>query len=231
MSAPATFEGYAAEHEDARFTDWLRERSEPDWTATTTHRFVEELGAGTLSEEAFARYLVQDYAFVETLVSLVGYGVGQAPDMGSKARLTAFLSAITGDEDEYFRRSFDALAVPESAWADPEMSPTTAGFRDLLLRAAHEGGYAETLAVLVAVEWSYLEWASAVEEPPEAFYFVEWVELHTIPEFASTVEWLRSELDTHGAACSERRQARLDALFSRAMAFEVAFFDASFEPT
>ncbi|WP_122090123.1 TenA family protein [Halalkalicoccus subterraneus] len=229
MSGPASFEEYAAEREGARFTDWLRERSEPHWTATTTHRFVEELGAGTLSEQVFARYLVQDYAFVETLVSLVGYGVGQAPDMESKARLTAFLSAIIGDEDDYFRRSFEALGVPESAWSDPRMNPTTAGFRDLLLRAAHEGGYAETLAVLVPVEWAYLEWASAIEESPEAFYLAEWIELHTIPEFEATVEWLRSELDEHGSACSARRQARLDALFSRAMAFEVGFFDTALE--
>lgn len=231
MSAPGSFDAYARDREDARFTDWLRERSEPDWTATTTHRFVEELGDGTLSDDVFARYLVQDYAFVEALVSLVGYGVGQAPDMKSKARLTAFLSGITGDEDEYFRRSFEALGVPQSERTDPGMNPTTAGFRDLLVRAAHEGGYAETLAVLVPVEWAYLEWASAIEEPPEAFYVVEWVELHSTPEFESTVEWLRSELDTHGAACSKRRQTRLDALFSRAMAFEVGFFDAAFEPT
>lgn len=231
MIAPESFEDYASDRENARVTDWLRERSEPDWTATTTHRFVEELGTGILSEQVFARYLVQDYAFVETLVSLVGYGVGQAPDMESKARLTAFLSAITGDEDDYFRRSFEALGVPESEWANPEMGPTTAGFRDLLLRAVHERGYAETLAVLVPVEWSYLEWASAIEEPPKTFYLAEWVELHANTEFAATVEWLRSELDRYGSACSERRQARLDALFSRAMAFEVAFFDTAFEPT
>ncbi|MEM4781422.1 MAG: TenA family protein [Halalkalicoccus sp.] len=230
MSVPASFSTYAAEREDARFTDWLRERAEPDWTATTTHRFVEQLGAGTLDQAVFARYLVQDYAFVETLVSLVGYGVGQAPDMEAKAELAAFLAAITGDEDEYFRRSFDALGVPESTWNDPELTDTTAGFRDFLLRGAHEGGYAETLAVLVPVEWAYLEWASAIEEPPEAFYFAEWVELHAIPEFEATVGWLRAELDRYGPTCSERRQERLDALFSRAMAFEVAFFDEAFEP-
>lgn len=230
MSVPTSFSTYSADHEDARFTDWLRERSEPDWTATTTHRFTEELATGSIEDEAFARYLVQDYAFVETLVSLVGYAVGQAPGMVSKAKLAGFLSAITGDEDDYFRRSFETLERPESEWSDPAMNSTTAGFRDLLLRAAHEGDYAETLAVLVPVEWAYLEWASAIENPPEAFYLAEWVELHATPEFAETVEWLRSELDRYGPACSERRQKRLDALFSRAMAFEVAFFDAVFDP-
>ncbi|MFC7007529.1 TenA family protein [Halalkalicoccus salilacus] len=223
---PASFDAYAANREGARFTDWLRERSEPDWTGATTHAFVEKLGAGTLADEAFARYLVQDYAFVETLVSLVGYGVGQAPTMDAKAELAAFLGAITTDEDEYFRRSFEALSVPESTWTDPEMNETTAGFRDLLLRAAHEGGYAETLAVLVPVEWVYLEWATAVEEPPQQFYLAEWIEIHATPAFESTVEWLRSELDDRGPELAADRQKGIERLFRRAVALEVAFFDA-----
>lgn len=223
---PASFDAYAADREGARFTDWLRERSEPDWTAATTHAFVEELGAGTLADDAFARYLVQDYAFVETLVSLVGYGVGQAPTMEAKAELAAFLGAITTDEDDYFRRSFEALSVPESVRTDPEMNATTAAFRDLLLRAAHEGGYAETLAVLVPVEWIYLEWATAVDAPPESFYLAEWVELHASPAFESTVGWLRSELDQCGRALAVDRQEGIERLFRRAVALEVAFFDA-----
>lgn len=223
---PASFDAYAAGREEPRFTDWLRERAEPDWTDATTHAFVEELGAGTLADEAFARYLVQDYAFVETLVSLVGYGVGQAPTMEAKAELAAFLGAITTDEDDYFRRSFEALSVPESVWVDPEMNETTAAFRDLLLRAAHEGGYAETLAVLVPVEWIYLEWATATDDYPEAFYLAEWIELHATPAFESTVGWLRSELDERGPALSEDRQRGIERLFRRAVALEVAFFDA-----
>ncbi len=223
---PPSFGAYAADREGARFTDWLRARSEPDWTGATTHPFVEELGTGDLPDEAFARYLVQDYAFLESLVSLVGYGVGQAPSMEAKAELAAFLTVVTTDEDDYFRRSFEALSVPESTWADPEMNATTAGFRDLLLRAAHEGGYAETLAVLVPVEWVYLEWAAAIDDYPEAFYLEEWIALHATPEFESTVEWLRSELDERGPALADDRQDRVERLFRRAVSYEVAFFDA-----
>ena len=226
VDVPASFDAYAADREESRFTDWLRARSEPDWTAATTHAFVEELATGSLADDAFARYLVQDYAFVETLVSLVGYGVGQAPTMESKAELAAFLGAITTDEDDYFRRSFESLGVPASRWADPEMNDTTAGFRDLLLRAAHEGGYAETLAVLVPVEWIYLEWAMAIDERPEPFYLDEWIELHATPAFESTVGWLRSELDKYGPTLAERRQERIERLFCRAVQLEVAFFDA-----
>ncbi|APW97978.1 transcriptional regulator [Halobiforma lacisalsi AJ5] len=241
---PDAYEAYAtdADTDDPRFTDWLRDRAEPTWSAAVEHPFTDELGAGTLSEDAYAAYLVQDYAFVDELVGTFGHAVGQAPDMGSKRPLIEFLDTITDDEDDYFRRSFDALEVPDSEWTDPERTETTAAFVDLLGRAAHEGGYAETLAVLVPAEWIYEEWATTVattdgdpeSEPPSAgadlpFYYAEWIDLHAVAGFREFVDWLRGELDAVGPALSPRRQRRVERLFRRTVALEVAFFDEAYE--
>lgn len=222
-------DSYAETAEDRQFTDWLRERSEPSWTEATDHRFTQELVDGSLHDDVFARYLVQDYAFVNTLVGTFARGVAQAPTMGEKRRLIEFLDAVTSDEDEYFERAFDALGVPESERVDPALTPATAAFDDLLVRAGSEGGYAETLAVLVPAEWIYLEWASGVEAPPEAFYLAEWIDLHAIPSFQSFVGWLRSELDRVGPTLSPRREQRVAALFERTAQLEAAFFDAAYE--
>ena len=161
-SVPASFEEYAVDRPDARFTDWLRERSEPAWSEATGHPFTRELGYGSLPASAFAEYLVQDYAFVEALVGTFGFAVGQAPGMEVKRPLVEFLDTVTDEENDYFQRAFDALDVPESRRREPEPSETTAAFVDLLGRAAREGGYEETLAVLVPAEWIYEEWATAV---------------------------------------------------------------------
>src|SRR6056297_1237414 len=142
---PATYADYAADREDPRFIDWLRARSGGAWEDATTHEFVRELHADTLDDVVFRRYLLQDYAFVETLVGVFGHAVGDAPTMEAKGRLVDFLGTVTSDEDDYFQRAFEALDVPESRYADPTPTESTAAFRDLLLRAAHEGGYAETL--------------------------------------------------------------------------------------
>lgn len=225
----ASYADYAADREDPRFTDWLRARSGPAWDAATDHRFVRELHADTLDESVFRRYLLQDYAFVETLVGVFGHAVGDAPTMPAKSRLIDFLATLTDDENDYFLRSFEALDVPESEYSDPEPTDTTAAFRDLLLRASREGGYAETLAVLVPAEWVYLDWATAGEgDRPDRFYLDEWIDLHAVPAFQSFVGWLRAELDREGAAASERRQARLADLFCRTVDLEVTFFDAAY---
>jgi len=230
LSSLDTYDAYATEADRPRVTDWLRERSQPNWTDATEHRFTRELGAGTLDDAVFRRYLIQDYAFVGDLVGAFGYAVGDAPAMSAKARLVDFLGTLTADENDYFERSFEALDVPPTAYVDPDLIPTTRAFRDLLGRAAHTGGYAETLAVLVPAEWIYRVWATTVASPdgPERFYLAEWIDLHASPDFRAFVDWLRAELDREGAAASERRQRRIDALFRRTVELEAAFFDAAY---
>ncbi|WP_266082157.1 TenA family protein [Haladaptatus caseinilyticus] len=226
-----TFEEYAEGGEKHRFTDWLRERSEPEWSNATAHRFTHELGTGDLDDEVFRRYLVQDYAFVETLVGVFGYAVGNAPTMESKSRLVDFLGTLTAEENDYFERSFEALDVTKAEYTDPDLTPTTQAFEDLLLRAARENGYAETLAVLLPAEWTYLEWATTVEYDSQSrFYLAEWIDLHVNEEFRAFVMWLRNELDREGKAASLRRQRRIERLFRRTMALEVSFFETAYEP-
>ncbi|WP_435361624.1 TenA family protein [Haloarchaeobius sp. DFWS5] len=224
------FDEFSAARQDSRFTDWLREQSGPDWAAATEHRFTTELGADDISDNVFRRYLLQDYTFLETLVGVFGHAVGEAPTMAAKSRLVDFLGVLTDDENDFFERSFAALGVPEPAYQNPELRPPTRAFVDLLERAARQGGYAETLAVLVPAEWIYLSWATRIDgEPPKRFYLAEWIALHAMPDFEQFVAWLRAELDREGAAASPRRQQRLARLFRRTVELEVAFFDAAYD--
>ena len=233
MTVEPTFDEYAnaAQTGDKpRFTNWCRARAGPDWTAATEHRFTEKLHAGTLDDAVFRQYLVQDFAFLERLVGTFGHALGDAPSMAAKSRLTEFVGTLTGDENDYFERSFEALDVPEGKRIDPDLTPTTRELHDLLGHAVGTGGYAETLAVLVPAEWIYRSWAGdAPDERPERFYLAEWIELHDNPAFDDFVAWLRAELDREGAAASPRRQQRLERLFRRTVELESAFFDSAYK--
>lgn len=213
---------------DTRFTAWLRDQSEPAWTQATTHRFTDDLIDGTIEDRVFKRYLIQDYAFVQTLTSVVGYATAQAPTMDAKRSLTGFLETLTDDENDYFDRAFEALGVHAADQTTPDTAPVTDALEDLLLRASHEGDYEETLAVLVPAEWIYHTWASNATTTPEAFYHHEWITLHATPEFASFVRWLRDELDTYGPQLNARRQQRVARLFKRTVTLEVDFFEMAY---
>ena len=106
-------------------------------------------------------------------------------------------------------------------------------FNDLMARQRAAGSYLDVLAVLVTVEWVYLQWASdAVEsgtQPPERFYLSEWITLHADPAFADFVNWMRSEMDREAAQADDAARARAEAAFLKALELEAAFFAASYD--
>jgi thiaminase/transcriptional activator TenA len=209
-----------------RFTEWLRDRS--DWEAATRHRFVEEYRSDDLSDDVFEQYLVQDYQFLETGARVTALAVNQAHTMEEMGQLTQSLSVLTGGENDYFQRAFDALGVPEADRKHPGMHPTTAAFNDFMLRAAHEGNYEETVAAIAPAEWVYLDWCQHAEAGHERWYLDEWVEIHVNEEFGAYVDWLRGQLDTYGPQLSPERQQRVAEIFDRTVALEAAFFDAAY---
>ncbi|MCH9675751.1 MAG: TenA family protein [Gammaproteobacteria bacterium] len=228
MSTP-DFPQWRAAQPNRRFTDWLRARTLSDWKAATNHRFVDELAAGTLSDEAFRPYLVQDYAFIETLTTVVGFAVARAPRMPAKKRWAEFLGVLTSDENDYFQRAFDAVDVPAHERVEATLSSTTQTLRDAMLDAANAGTYADLLAVVVPAEWIYLTWASDRRDarPPQPQY-AEWIDLHAIPEFADFVGWLRNELDTLGPELDTATRASVAARFEQLVRLEIAFFEQAY---
>jgi len=214
-----------------RFTEAMVAANAPLWRAATTHRFVLELGADTLPDDVFRRYLVQDFAFIEALVTLLGFAVAHAPNMPAKRRLAGFLGAVTGDETNYFERALTALGAAE-AFAAPgriALNATTERFRAAMAAAGERGSYAEILAIVAPAEWVYLEWAHACPLPgPKRFYLKEWIELHAIPAFADLVEWLRGELDREASAADTAARERLAGLFRATLALERDFFEAAY---
>jgi thiaminase (transcriptional activator TenA) len=209
------------------FTEWLRQRSEPDWTAVVTHPFTQSLFDGLVPVDSMRSYLVQDYQFVDDFLALLGAGLARADRYSSRLAIAGSIAVITSEENTYFQRAFDALGVGESDRVHPKLDEATVAFRELMRDTNARGSYAEVLAVLTVAERTYLEWAMrAPATPPENFVHAEWIALHNNPDFQSWVRWLCGELDRVGADLDERDRARCLRLFQQATRCELDFFNA-----
>lgn len=224
-----TFLSYSTRQQDARFTEWLRERSEPAWTQAIDHRFTHEIAEDRLDDEVFGRYLMNEYSFVETSATVLGYAIAKAPSIDQKARLAEALRSLTADQRAYFIKVFPALGISSGQRETFTFSPAVLSFRDTVLRAAAHGGYEESLATMLAAEWMYLTWSKrASQKAPVRPYTAEWIELHVSAAFEDHVSWMRGQLDMYGPALLPYRQAEVAYLFNRTLELEIAFHDAPF---
>ncbi|SLN39386.1 Thiaminase-2 [Falsiruegeria litorea R37] len=212
-----------------RPTEHLRQLAADDWHAATTHAFTTELAAGTLPLDKMRWYLAQDYQFIDGFVRLLASAIAHAPSLADSVPAAQFLAVITGPENTYFLRSFEALEMTAQQ-QNAAPAPATRDFQALMAEAAASGRYELMLAVLVVAEWTYLSWATPVNPPQDdlPFWFAEWVTLHAGDGFEGVVEYLRTQLDQVWPTLDAEAQAEVAALFIRAVALERAFFDASY---
>ena len=209
-----------------RFTDLLRSQSEPNWTAAVEHRFVAELFDGSVADSVMTRYLVQDHRFLDSFLILLGAAIATADTFEARLRLGRFAGMISGEENTYFLRAFEALGVSSEQREQPQDTLPTAGFKAIMREAAASRSYAAALAVLNVAEWLYLDWATKAPQPlPDNFVHAEWITLHDNPEFRDFVAFLRDELDRVGP----RQAAVTTDFFLRSVELERAFFDAIYE--
>jgi thiaminase/transcriptional activator TenA len=172
-----------------------------------------------------ARYLIQDHRFLDSFLTLLGAALASTDLFKARLRLGRFIGMVSGEENTYFLRAFEALGVTEDRRAtDPDTQPT-AGFQSIMREAAETRSYAAALSVLVVAEWLYLDWASRAPKPlPDNFVYAEWIRLHDNPDFRDFVDFLRAELDRIGPAQADLCRD----FFQRAVALELSFFVAAY---
>ncbi|MGO1284476.1 MAG: TenA family protein [Brachybacterium sp.] len=209
-----------------RFTDILRQQNKETWDKAVSHRFIRELFDGSLNDAVMAGYLVQDYRFLDSFLMLLGSAVTSADTLASRLRLARFIGEVAGDENTYFLRAFEELGVSEEQREQVPDTEPSAAFTALFREAAETCEYAAILAVLLVAEGLYLDWAMNAPEPlPKSFVHADWITLHDYPGFHELVEFLRDELDRVGPAQREL----VEDFFTRTVAIELAFFDASYD--
>ena len=206
-------------------TEILKTTCREDWIAATQHAFTDALADGSLPADKMIGYLQQDYLFVEEFVRLLASAIAHAPSLKDAVPAAQFLGVISGPENTYFLRSFEALSATPHAPAAKE----TEAFLDIMKKARLSGRYEIMLSVLVVAEWVYLEWATPLEDQAERlpFWLGEWITLHSGAGFAGVVAYLRGQLDNAWEALSSAQHEEVEAMFAKAVACERAFFDAA----
>src|SRR5262245_57650087 len=112
-----------------RFTETLRRVSEPTWSHAVQHRFVMELFAGMIPDRVMASYLIQDYRFLDSFLTLLGAAIATADGLEARLRFGRFIGMVSGEENTYFLRAFEALGVTERQRAEAPDTKPTAGFK------------------------------------------------------------------------------------------------------
>jgi thiaminase (transcriptional activator TenA) len=125
--------------------------------AQLAHPVVRGIADGSLDEERFRRWLVQDYLFLLDYVRLFALAAARAPDTDALGRMVDLAHATFHDELSLHRSSAAEFGLTEADLDGAGKSRICAAYTDFLLRTAATGDFADILAALLPCMWGYSE--------------------------------------------------------------------------
>jgi len=210
------------------FADRLCTAARPQLELQLAHPVVRGIGAGTLDEERFRRWLAQDYLFLLDYVRLFALAAARAPDGATLGRLVDLAHATFHDELSLHRAYAARFGMSEQELETAAKSPVCAAYTDFLLRTAATGDFAEIVAALLPCMWGYSEIgrALAAAGPPAEPRYRQWVQTYADPAFAELAAWCAELLDRVAAGLPPGRLAACERAFRTSLDHELAFWDA-----
>lgn len=112
--------------------DRLKAAADDDWQSYVDHDFVSQLGAGTLPQQAFRTYLVQDYLFLIQFARAYALATYKSRALADMKASQAGLAAILDEMDLHIRLCGRWGLSAEDIEAAPEHQATVAYTRFVL---------------------------------------------------------------------------------------------------
>jgi len=184
------------------------------------HRFVRGLADGSLPLESFRGYVAQDAFFLEGFARAYALALARSDDRRGVRDFAGLISGVVEElelHEGYARRWGASLGGVEPVGA-------TLAYTDFLLSTAALKGVGETCAAMTPCMrlYSFLGRSLAEEGYEEDNPYAEWIRTYADPGFEDLARKLEALLDRYADDAPDVRSS-----YRRAMALELAFFEAS----
>ena len=208
------------------FTDELWEPAAPVYEAILAHPFLAGLTDGTLPDETFAHYVVQDAHFLrEYGRALAGVAVAAPTDTAIALFAGHAVEAIEV-ERELHDTLLGALGLDPVAAAATPMAPTCRAYTDVLLASALAAPFHEALGAILPCYWIYARvGAELVGRGSPDPRHQRWIDTYAGEEFAATVRAVLELADDLGAELTAAQRAAAAERFAVAARYEWMFWD------
>ena len=203
------------------------------WAGYHTHPFVMGIGDGSLDQEKFRYYMIQDYLYLIDYTRVFAVGVAKAKDLSVMKLFAASTHTILDGEMDIHRTYMKRLGISLDEAENTPVALDNRSYTSYMLRASYEGGEAQVMAAILSCALSYEAIAKEIlKKNPEADrhpFYGEWVSGYASAEYHMENERLTSLMNRLTADYTPAQIERLIDIFTACSRYEMSFWDMAWE--
>ena len=206
------------------FSEQLRSEAEPIWRQIFQHPFLKEIKDGTLPEETFRYYLIQDYLYLEGFGRTVALALAKAPTFQTFEDLAH--RVMTPVERPLHNQLFAAAGLTPSDAENAVRSPANTAYVNHMLQTASLHGLGPTAAALLPCPWTYHLLKEEVGQSEHPIYG-QWTRFYVEGLLEGSVKAWRGFVDQMAEDASPMEKDAMRQAFLTSSRYEYMFWDAA----
>jgi len=197
------------------------------YAAILAHPFLRGLTDGSLPEEAFRHYVVQDAHYLRDYARALAVCGARAPDEDAVVMFCEHAAGAVEVERALHASFLADWGLDRSAVDAQPAGPTTLAYTSYLLATCHAGSWPEAVGAVLPCYWIYARVGEALLErgSPDPL-FQRWIDTYGGEEFAGIVQAVLGVADRLGEGLSAAEEERVARHFRATSRYEWMFWDA-----
>ena len=192
------------------------------------HPFLRGLTDGSLDQESFRFYVVQDALYLREYARSLAICAAKAPDDESIQMFAEHAAGAIAVERGLHSSFFEDFGLSDEEVRTTQMAPTTLAYTSYLLATASLGSFPQALGAVLPCYWIYWEVGKSLIEngSPNSLY-QRWIDTYGGEEFAATVRAVLQLTEHVGRGLNPHEEARMTDHFVATARYEWMFWEGS----
>jgi thiaminase/transcriptional activator TenA len=207
----------------------LWESIEHIYRAIIGHPFIQELASGTLAEERFRFYVIQDALYLSEFARALSLAAARAPSDEWVATFSEHAQTAILVERELHRGFLKEWGLTEADVKATPMAPTNLAYTSYLIAVAYSRPFAELLGALLPCYWIYWEVGKELEArgSPNPLY-QRWIDTYSSEEFGQVCRKVLQLTDQVGEHLTGEAREAVRRHFITTSRYEYLFWDSAY---
>ena len=211
------------------FTKELWASITPIYAAILRHPFLRGLTDGSLSQDAFRYYVIQDAHYLRDFARGLSIAAARAPREDWIIMLNEHSAGALRVERSLHETFFREFGLTEKDVAAVPLAPTNLAYTSYLLAVAYAAPFHEALAALLPCYWIYWEVGKELERAGSRDpLFARWIATYASEEFGSIVRAVLETTDTLAPRLTEEDRDAMRRHFVTTSRYEWMFWEMGY---
>jgi thiaminase (transcriptional activator TenA) len=199
------------------------------YDAILAHPFLAGLTDGSLPQDAFAFYVIQDALYLRRYAQALANVASRAPSTAETEMFARHAAGIVAVEMGLHETLLGDLDIDPASADQAEESPTTLAYNSYLIAGTQGGSYAEGVGTVLPCYWIYGEVGKHLlgQGSPNPRY-QKWIDTYGGEEFDAEVRDVIAVTDKLGPELSPGERERVRRHFRATSRYEWMFWDMGY---